>query len=178
MAFISSLPLPAIMLTEVEGSLVYSEVYSPYLSNTDTPIYEVVYLTENDASSGEAFSSTGASISDQIEGILRYFRSLGANIVSPNEVRDYLDRYPEIIEISRNVFDAVYQYFDFKAQLSLEIEDDEVPNSEYLVMYIRLPEYDNSVMDRIREIRDSYYALLDNTTGWFLLTTDFGSPRQ
>jgi hypothetical protein len=169
-----------IRLAEAEGSLVISEVYwhDPYLSNADTPRYDVVNLEpEYDSLSEESPISTESSILAPVEDILAHFHTLKAKIVSSLEIRDYLYRFPEIAELSRKVADDVYKYFDFRTQLSLEIEDDEVPNSEYLVMYVRVPEYDNSVMDRIRKIRDSYYYLLDNTTGWFLLTTDFSPPR-
>jgi len=180
MASLISRPLHVIRLMDDEGSAVTSEVYwrDPYSSNSDTPRYEVVNLEpECDPHSEEAFSSTGGSISVPVEDILRHFRALKAKIEFPLKVRDYLYRYPEIAELSRKVSDVVYQYFDFRAQLSLEIEDDEVPDSEYLVIYIRVPEYDNSVMDRIRKIRESYYDSLNNMNGWFLLTTDFAHPR-
>lgn len=180
MASLISRPLPVIRLIEDEGSSLISEVYLPdlYLSNSDTPRYEVVNLEqEYDSPSEEAPLSTEGSISVTVEDVLRHFRALKAKIVSPLKVRDYLYRYPEIAELSRKVSNAVYQYFDFRAQLFMEIEDDEVPDSEYLVIYIRVPEYDNSVMDRIRKIRESYYDSLNNTTGWFLLTTDFAHPR-
>jgi len=75
------------------------------------------------------------------------------------------------------VSDEVYQYFDFRAQLSLEVQDEGVPDSEYLTIYVRVPEYDDSVMDRIREIRECYYDSLSEMTGWFILTTDFSPPR-
>lgn len=171
---------PGIMLLEDEGSLIIHEIYlhDPYSSNSDTLRYEVVNLEqEYDPLSDEALLSTGGSILVPVEDILRHFDALKAKIASPRKVRDYLYRYPEIAELSRKVSDAVYQYFDFRVQLSIEIEDDDVPDSEYLVMYIRVPEYESSVMDRIRKIRESYYNSLNTTAGWFLLTTDFAHPR-
>ena len=171
-------PSYEIKLAKDEDSLVISRWHDPYTSNPDTPRYEVVNLEpEYYSSTEEASLSTGGSISVPVEDFLSHFCALKAKIVQPLKVRDYLYSYPDIAELSLKVSDSIYQYFDFRAQLSLEIEDDEVPNSEYLVMYVRVPEYDNSVMDRIRKIRDGYYALLDNTTGWFLLTTDFNPPR-
>ncbi len=115
--------------------------------------------------------------SKRVEEILNYFRNLRAVIKNPSEVRRYLYRYPEIAELSCFVSEQVYRYFDSNAQLCLDITDDDVPDSEYLAIYLRVPKYDDSVMDRIREIRESYYDSLNNTTGWFLLTTDFSHPR-
>jgi hypothetical protein len=174
-------PVPIIRIVGAEGTSVISEVYSynPYLSNPDTPQFEVVNLnSEYDHSPEEVSSSTGGSISDRIEYILSYLRDLKAKIESPTKVRDYLYYHPEIAELCKEVSIEIYQHFDFRAKLYLEIENDEVPNSEYLVMYLRVPEYDDSVMDYIRKIRSGYYDLLDNAKGWFLLTTDFCSPEQ
>ena len=92
MASLISRSFPVIRLMEAEGSSVISEVYwhDPYLSNSDTPRYEVVDLEpEYDSSLEEASSSTGGSILVPVEDILRHFRALKAKIVSPLKVRDY-----------------------------------------------------------------------------------------
>ena len=95
----------------------------------------------------------------------------------PSKVRNFLYSHPDIAGLANIVSEKVYDNFDIGVQLSLEIEDDDVPNSEYLVLNVRVPEYDNSVMDRIRKIRERYYDSLDDMSGWFLLTTDYCSPR-
>jgi hypothetical protein len=161
-----------------EGSLAIGEddqLYS-YYSESNTPrneVYEIVDpKQEEDLPQEESFA-----MSAQVEYILRYFEMLGARIESPSKVRDYLYRCPGIAILAGFVSEQIYNGFDFKAQLSLEVQDDEVPDSEYLTIYVRVPEYNNSVMDRIRKIRESYYDSLNNMTGWFLLTTDFSSPR-
>jgi len=121
--------------------------------------------------------STTSLDSASIEETLNHFRTLNAKMETLPKVRNYFYRYPEIAELSRNVSNLVYQYFDFNAQLSVEVRDDGDPDSEYLALFIRVPEYDDSVMDRIREIRECYYDSLNEVTGWFLLTTDFYPPR-
>jgi len=161
-----------------EGSLATCEddqLYSYYFES-NTPLnefYEIVDpKQEDDLPQKESFA-----MSAQVEYILRYFEMLGARIESPSKVRDYLYRYPGIAILAGFVSEKVYDSFDFNAQLSFEVQDDEVPDSEYLTIYVRVPEYNHSVMDRIRKIRESYYDSLNNMTGWFLLTTDFSSPR-
>jgi hypothetical protein len=168
------------VLLEDEGSLVISEVYlhDPYSSNSDTPRYEVVSLEpEYDSSPEDAFSSTGGTISDPIECILRNFRTLGVTIVTSSTVFEYLYNYPDIAKLSSDVSTRVYQIFDSSAQLFLEVRDSDDPYSEYLALIIRVPEYNDLVMERIEGIRESYYSLLDDMTGWFLFTTDFYPSR-
>jgi len=38
-------------------------------------------------------------------------------------------------------------------------------------------DYDDSVMERIRSIREEYAEDLAEMNGWFLLTTDYLPPR-
>jgi hypothetical protein len=121
--------------------------------------------------------STAGLDSTFVEETLSNIRAMNAKIESPSKVRGYLDRYPEITEILSIVSEQVYQYFDYKAQLYLNINDDDGADSEYLALYLRVSNYDESVMHRIEKIQKDYYPLLDNATGWFLFTTDFLLPE-
>jgi len=125
----------------------------------------------------EQYPSTATAESALIEEVLNHFRILKTKIETPSRVREYLYRHPEIAELSKDVSDLVYLYFDFKTQLSLEVVEDDDQEGEYLALYLRVPEYDESVMDRIKIIQESYYPLLSQMTGWFLFTTDFFPPR-
>jgi hypothetical protein len=122
-------------------------------------------------------SSTSSAESFFVEEVLNHFHTLGAKINSPSIVGEYLRNYPEIAELSKKVSDEVYRYFDFRAKLYLEVRDHDDPDSEYLALYIRVPEYNDSVMERIEEIRERYYSSLNDMAGWFLFTTDFCHPR-
>jgi len=121
--------------------------------------------------------STSSAESLFVEEILNHFYMRGDKIISPSIVSGYLRNYPEIAELSKKVSDEVFLYFDFRAKLSLEVRDYDDPNSEYLALNVRVPEYDDSVMERIEEIRENYYQSLNEMTGWFLLTTDFIPTR-
>jgi hypothetical protein len=122
-------------------------------------------------------NSTSSAESSFAEEVLNHFNMLGAKIILPAMVGAYLRKYPEIAELAKKVSMEVYQNFDFRAKLYLEVRDYDDPDSEYLALIIRVPEYNDSVMGRIEEIRESYYSSLDDMTGWFLFTTDFYPPR-
>ncbi|MCX6670188.1 MAG: hypothetical protein NTV25_10365 [Methanothrix sp.] len=178
MASLVSRPVLDVVLGEEEGSLVVSEIKShdSYLSKPSTPRYEireVAFLEQENDPTGEE----SVSVSVLIEDILRHFRTLGVKIVSSSVVFEYLYHYPEIAKLSRDVSNLVYQYFDFKAQLLLDVRDYNDPDSAYLTLCVRVPVYDDSVMERIEKIREGYYHLLNEMTGWFLLTTDYIPTR-
>lgn len=113
----------------------------------------------------------------RVEEVLKYFSNIKAIIEEPSKVRRYLYSHPEIADLSHLVAEQVYQYFDSSTQLCLCINDDDKPDCGYLALFLRAPNYDDSVMDRIEKIQKSYFGLLSTMTGWFLFTTDFQPLR-
>jgi hypothetical protein len=99
---------------------------------------------------------------------------LDLTIPDQESVRDYLVSHLDMVDILPIVTEKIHQKFGAGSEFSLKIAPDE--DDEYLAITIRSPTYDDSVMDRIREIRKEYSPLLVNKSGWFLLTTDYRSP--
>jgi len=99
---------------------------------------------------------------------------LGLSIPNQSLVIDYLVRHLDMMDILATIARKVHQRFDASSQFSLEIVSDSDAD-EYMAVYVRQPAYDDSVMERIREIRREYSPLLANKSGWFLLTTDYVS---
>ncbi len=155
----------------------YPQDWHQFGEGTEQNLMPLFSRQEPRNSFDELYPSTSSSELAPVEDILNYFRRSRTKIVMPSKIRDYLLRYPEIAELSRDVSELVHERFDSSAQLSLEIQDDYNPDYEYLALYIRVPDYDDSVMERIRQIREQYAELLAEMTGWFLLTTDFAPTR-
>ena len=173
-------PLPMLRLEEDEGAAVMSEAYwhDPYLSNSDTPRYEIVNLEpEYDFLSEDTPLSTGGSISDRIEGVLRHFRVLRAMVICPAKVRDYLFDYPELVKLLEYVVGTVGDHFSSGIQLSLEMYQDQETQYERLTLYIRQYIYDENTIPIIKKMRRDYHQLFPEMRGRFLLTTDFHAPR-
>jgi hypothetical protein len=99
---------------------------------------------------------------------------LNLTIPDQESVRDYLVSHLDMVDILPIVTEKIHQKFGGGSELSLKIAPDE--DGEYIAITVRQPTYDDSVMDRIREIRNEYSPLLVNKSGWFLLTTDYLSP--
>lgn len=112
-----------------------------------------------------------------VEKFLKGFQKFRGVIENPSEVRDYLYRHPDILNLASFVCGLVYRNFDSNIQLLIDINDNDEPHSEYLALFLRAPYYDDSVMDRIEKIQNNYFDLLGGMTGWFLFTTDFQLPR-
>lgn len=111
-----------------------------------------------------------------IESFLKYFHSLGGIIGNPSVVRDYLYRYPELINLAQYCLDLALQRFSPDLELFLDMYQDREAQFERLMLYVRLSSYDKNTMKIIKRIRKDYHQLFPDARGRFLLTTDFHFP--
>ncbi|MDQ1327006.1 MAG: hypothetical protein QG641_286, partial [Candidatus Poribacteria bacterium] len=51
-------------------------------------------------------------------------------------------------------------------------------DDQYLTLYVRQSKYEETIMDKIEEIRLPYSDELADKTGYLLLTTDFQFPKK
>ncbi|MDD2755551.1 MAG: hypothetical protein PHS80_08490 [Methanothrix sp.] len=100
---------------------------------------------------------------------------LDLNIPNQSSVRDYLVHHLDMVDLLPIVSEKIHQKFSIDSVFSLEIASD--ADDQYITINVRQTTYDDSVMDRIREIRKEYSPLLVNKSGWFLLTTDYISQE-
>ena len=112
----------------------------------------------------------------QIEAALVQLGSKGVEIPHPSSLKDYLIAHPDISEVVMYATEIAKQHFDGNAQLSLEVYSDPEIDDNYVTLYVRQNEYDESVMKQIKEIRKAYESMLADKIGWFLVTTDFRTP--
>ncbi|HWP93152.1 MAG TPA: hypothetical protein VNN20_13245 [Thermodesulfobacteriota bacterium] len=164
------------------------------------PIEEYCYYFLKQGSNvlieSEAFSATTLSYMDWIGSIMYVFTSEGsANVTSqieealnqlhqdwieipkPAEVRDYLIRYPDLASILPFVCKVARERFGVYPELSLEVYCDPEIEDEYLTLYVRQENYDEDILSAIEDISAQYESILMGKSGWFLVTTDFRSPK-
>lgn len=84
---------------------------------------------------------------------------------------------PDLIEVIPQAVDAAQRYLP-GAQLVLRVYRDPEIEDAYLTLYVRLREYDESVMDKIESAESEFLHLLTDKSGWLLLTTDFEEPEE
>jgi len=112
-----------------------------------------------------------------IETMLEYLSSIQVAVPNPEEVCDYLSRYPDIIELVMLACEETRSRFLLSTQLSLELYRDPEIDDQYLTLYVRQNKYEENIMDKIEEIRLPYSDELADKTGYLLLTTDFQFPK-
>lgn len=117
------------------------------------------------------------SIVSKVETLIEVLVRSWIAIPFVSEVRDYLLRYPDIIDVLWVASRTAVEKFASKAQLSLELYQDPEINDEYLALYVRQSQYSEEIMSEIEEARKTYLGHLVGKKGWFVLTTDFLPPR-
>ena len=93
------------------------------------------------------------------------------------EVRQYLREHRDMIALVDTVSKSAAQRFCRSGQVSLETYKDPEFEDEYLTLYVRQEEYDQTVLDAIDDLRTTCSGELAERSGWLLVTTDFQPPR-
>jgi hypothetical protein len=96
---------------------------------------------------------------------------------SPDDVVKYLDGHRKLAAIVPAVCERARQEFGKQAELILRLYRDPEIDDRYLSLYVRLPVYNDSTMDRMDRVLQAFDEQLCKATGYLLLTTDFRSPR-
>lgn len=107
---------------------------------------------------------------------LNDLRQLGVAVQQQDEVSRYLTTYPDIAKLVPRAVDAIRKHIP-NAHLLLDVYSDPEIDDRYLVLYVRVPVYDEAFMARIEEAEAEYIEQLSNSTGWLQLTTDFQPPE-
>ncbi len=116
------------------------------------------------------------AVSVEIEALLEWAKEQRIRIPKPGEIRNYLSRYSDMVEVARIGCRAATEAFGPETELSLEVYHDPEFEDEYLVLFIRQREYPDDLLEVIDSVQEQYEAELQRRTGWFLVTTDFQSP--
>jgi len=95
---------------------------------------------------------------------------------NPHSIREYLLRFTELLDVIPEAVDAAKKHFP-EAQLVMDVYQDPEIADCYLVLYIRLKHYDDSVIERLEKAEAQFLGQLVNKEGWIQLTTDFREPE-
>jgi hypothetical protein len=92
-----------------------------------------------------------------------------------DRIREYLLQFTELLDVIPKAVDAAKKHFP-EAKLVMDVYQDPEIADCYLVLYIRLKHYDDSVIERLEKAEAEFLNQLVNKRGWIQLTTDFQEP--
>jgi len=92
----------------------------------------------------------------------------------PSAVAAYLQSDPDLVPIVSGMATALVSEFrNERHEIELTLYEDPEIDDPHLVFYVRIPEYADAFMQRLRDVSGRFDDLLANTSGWVLITTDF-----
>jgi len=97
-------------------------------------------------------------------------------IENPNLIREYLSQFTGLLDVIPKAVNAAKKHFP-EAQLVIDVYRDPEIADCYLVLYIRLKHYDDSVIERLEKAEAEFLSHLVSKRGWIQLTTDFREPE-
>ncbi|MBC7353249.1 MAG: hypothetical protein H5U08_12880 [Thermogutta sp.] len=122
-------------------------------------------------------SSTSSALSEEIVEVLEQLEKMGIRVLTPDDVLQYFWENPHLIELTRDLARLARERLP-EAILSLEISRDPEGDEEYIVIYARFRDYDETIVRKIRDVRKEFISRLSDEREWPLLTTDFRTPEE
>lgn len=122
--------------------------------------------------------TTEATTFAPVEPLLEKLRARGIKIPRPDEMRDYLTHYPDVIDLTAKVCEMTRMEFEGIAELSLELYIDPEIDDPHLVLYVQQDTFDQTTRDKIERIQDGYEMELADLSGWLHVTTDHRAPES
>jgi hypothetical protein len=110
-----------------------------------------------------------------IEELMMYL-ARKVQIENPNLIREYLSQFTGLLDVIPEAVNAAKKHFP-EAQLVIDVYQDPEIADCYLVLYIRLKYYDDSVIERLEKAEAEFLSHLVSKRGWIQLTTDFREPE-
>jgi hypothetical protein len=112
-----------------------------------------------------------------VEKALGCLKLLDIRIPNAQDVRDYLFKFDDMIDLAKEVCRKARAKFGNNANLTLLLYHDPEIDDQYLTLYLRLDSYQANTMDLIDSFSRTFDDALKNKSGWLVITTDFQHPR-
>ena len=109
--------------------------------------------------------------------VLKRLSSHNIVIANQGEIARYLDGHAQLGKLLPRICAKVRKDFGAEVELALELYKDPEIDDRYLTLYVRVPEYDAEILQRIDDATDRFDQQIAKATGYLLITTDFRRPR-
>lgn len=116
-------------------------------------------------------------LAPQVAAALDEVKCAGVLIPCPEEIADYLLRYPDTASWLVGLARAAREQLPQDAQLSLELYRERESDDTSLTLYVRQIHYASDLLNLTHAIMAQFDHEIETCSGLVLLTTDFRPPR-
>ena len=92
-------------------------------------------------------------------------------------IKVYLKKHSDLAALVPSVCQRLRAEFGPKADLFLDLYKDPEEPEPYLLLRVRLVDYDTQTMERIYKVTEEFDRELTDASGWLQVTTDFRIPQ-
>jgi len=112
----------------------------------------------------------------EITGIFRQAELTGVSVPNPEEIRQYIVAFPELIVALPQLLSIARNHFDAHYELALQVYQGIEAGDRQLTLYVRQSPYQADLLQRIESLSEAYYPLFNKYDVYLLTTTDFREP--
>jgi len=94
------------------------------------------------------------------------------DIKSQKQIKYYLSVYRDLIDLIPKAVSIAKKHFP-ESHIVIDVYKDPEIEDSYIILYIRLDQYDESFIERLATAESEFLPLLANKKGWIQLSTDF-----
>jgi hypothetical protein len=93
-------------------------------------------------------------------------------------VRAYIRSHPDLGRLLPAVCAEARNEFGSEAELTLQVVHDPEINNVHLTLYVRLPVYETTILERMDRVIENFNDELASASGFLLITTDLRPPSD
>ncbi|GIX47869.1 MAG: hypothetical protein KatS3mg131_2080 [Candidatus Tectimicrobiota bacterium] len=168
----SVIPITDVRWTKQSSSFTYGRIGVEPSLRTLAPKFTLLFTTLWQKIPEQSLSS-----SIEVEKLLESLQEHHVHLKNTNKIQEYLLQFPDLIDVVPHVVDAAARHFP-DAQLVMDMYQDPEIEDRYLVVYVRLKRYDDSIVEKLERAEAEFLDELAYKEGWIQLTTDFQEPGE
>jgi len=106
-----------------------------------------------------------------VDNLIRWMES-NVKVNNPKNIKNYLSRFSDLTDLIPIAVGIAKKHFP-ESSIVLDVYVDPEINDSYIILYIRLCQYDDSFIDKLAIAESELFPLLADKEGWIQMTTDF-----
>jgi hypothetical protein len=106
-----------------------------------------------------------------VDNLIKWMES-NVEVNNLKNIKNYLSRFSDLTDLIPIAVGIAKKHFP-EARIVMDVYVDPEISDSYIVLYIRLNQYDDSFIEQLAVAESELFPLLANKEGWIQMSTDF-----